>query len=651
MLRTALLDLSLSARQVLDSLNPIQAREPRPSRYVDRIVALQRIVQYWSARFGLDGASDVYLLSVAGFLSGSARGLRIDSVLQAIPEQRTRIAETGVDKGAVEWLISAMPDQPRPIVAALLLNGAYNEVLRRFPGDHSGCAQALLRTGRYRELVERYAKDRLVVGEALVLSGEYEKVLREYPDQPSACASALFRLGRYAECLDRFPFDGRYGLACAFQTSSLPRLLAVAEANPEALVAWYNALRWVPELYERYRAGGGMKYTVSAAYTYPGTLLDMGRPAEAAEISINPDIILYSLVRRGMNDSMLTFTDGNLSLKQEAWAARGDYDSILASPIATARTAETFMRTARIDVLKKQHPLRRTVAAELLLQLGRPHEVLRDYRDQPLQCAQALLALGLPDSVLRTYPGQWAVCNDALLAKGEFELSRSTYPEFYVAHAQALLAAGRNEDLARGAELSPRQRGLALARLGRFSDATLNGTVRKSDMEAVEVIHRIALEQWVRGQRIASRATRGSPRYFSFDRSWWHLRFDQFLLGAVLEALDGSPAQLDSTCARIMRDYPTHCARQIWHEAAWLSGTITDEQFLNQPHQLGVADRMAFLRAIRADLRGDRSAALQLYRQVSTLPRYPTAMDPMDIFESWNVRDFITWRLSNLRPQ
>jgi len=92
------------------------------------------------------------------------------------------------------------------------------------------------------------------------------------------------------------------------------------------------------------------------------------------------------------------------------------------------------------------------------------------------------------------------------------------------------------------------------------------------------------------------------PRFWSqtsYDR-----RFSHLLLEPVLMGLAGDTAGMRSRCRDLMTRYPYQTGRSLWHEAAWLAGEITDEQFLAQPLQYYARERLALFTAIRDDVRG-----------------------------------------------
>jgi tetratricopeptide (TPR) repeat protein len=607
-------------------------------------------VQYWAERFGINTRDDPFLVPLAHALAGASVGRPFDEVLRLLPQQRSALAADLANVLAVEWLTRNMPDQPASIISALGKAGAYLELLRRFPGNARARAQALYNLGRYDEVLQSHRQMRYEAGMSLARLGRYEEALREYPDQPAACAAALFRLGRYRACAEAYPYDSAYAFRSAWLSGTMPAFLRAVQANPDMQIVLYQtSLRWPAEEVREFESRG-MALTVNGNYNYPGAFTYLGRPEEAARHTISPDALAYTLLVRGLTDSVLSLAGNNLVVLRLARLERGDYAEVTQEGVMIDANVEALLRGGRVDEFLARFPLRRTAGANMLLWAGRYDEVTKRFADQRQQCAQALVALGRYDVVQRDYADCWRQCNDALLGEGRFEESRTRFPEFREEYTQALLAAGRYREVADSSEDQPLQRGIARVRLGRYSDALAPSCVRPLLLEESQIICHQALTHWINGERAKADAAFGTPRVFYFDQAWWHLRFEQFLLQPVLHALAGDRAALDSACVRIMRDHPTHFGRQLWHEAAWLSGAITDEQFLKQPHGRGVQDRLAFLKAVKADVEGRTQEARTGYEACRALPRYPRPLVPWDIFESWTVRGFVEWRATQLRP-
>lgn len=79
------------------------------------------------------------------------------------------------------------------------------------------------------------------------------------------------------------------------------------------------------------------------------------------------------------------------------------------------------------------------------------------------------------------------------------------------------------------------------------------------------------------------------------------------------------------------------CAGLLWHEAAYLAGKITDEQFLAQPADPWKKANLLFYKAVRHDCLED-AGALTLYRAYAALQSHVRERDPViDLFVRWRI--------------
>jgi hypothetical protein len=91
-------------------------------------------------------------------------------------------------------------------------------------------------------------------------------------------------------------------------------------------------------------------------------------------------------------------------------------------------------------------------------------------------------------------------------------------------------------------------------------------------------------------------------------------------------------------------------AQRAWHDAGFLSGTISEEKYRAQPYKVDLEDRWHLLRALRADLTGTKLPAVRTYRQCICPPSYhrDEAEGHEGVLESRTVQEFVTWRLAVL---
>jgi hypothetical protein len=76
----------------------------------------------------------------------------------------------------------------------------------------------------------------------------------------------------------------------------------------------------------------------------------------------------------------------------------------------------------------------------------------------------------------------------------------------------------------------------------------------------------------------------------------------------------------------------------------YLVGEVSEERFLSQPYGLRADRRLALLKALRADIRGQRQEALAGYRAIDWPVPYLTDRSH-DVGQTAVERELVRWRM------
>ncbi len=598
---------------------------------IERIMSEARRVQRWGTRFGAPLADNL-------FLTEAATELNSKYVLSA------------------EQLIKEFPHQRIAHVAALLREGAAGRVLEEYRDVPLAYAEALLSIGEYeRVLVEVPSEPRVAV-KALLKLGRYEELLRDYAGEHGECADALYRLGRLDEMTRRFPGqmqDIRVGLGHAAD------VLEALERDPVERARGLVGLLGRPEEALSLLRPLGPPYDLSVRVVQAQALCQQGRFAEVirrfGRSESMESVVADSYHALGRTRDICTIRPTHADDRCKAYLIRGMLDSAANQPMASAIDVICVLWLAgRTDVLLARFGERKPLRASLLLAERRVDSLTASYPGERALCARGLASVGRVDALLKDYSDQREVCIDALFAAGRAEEAIARFPESAPRYGAWLAENGSAAEALSRYGIHAWARAVALTHLGQYREALRRGHVEdltateEIEIAAIQAVHAAAKGDYRTADSIAH-----VPRTFGLH--WSQQRFSRQLLGPVLAGFSGHTG----TMKRELRVCAAHvsetCSKMLWHEALYLAGDISDEQFLAQPVQYLVAERLRFLDAILADIRGSSDTAVAAYRSLANAPIGPeTAMALANgtagilddsVLRSPALQYFVRWRL------
>jgi tetratricopeptide (TPR) repeat protein len=554
-----------------------------------------------------------------------------------------------------------------------------DDIIKRFPTVHSMQAVALNLCDQAEQVVDRFGADtsravRSEVAGALNTLGHYQQVLDNYVDQRPPTALALVRLGRYDAAVTLFPEQAdRYAEALA-KAGRFDQLLRECPGNAIATVPVSGALGVVDSLLKRPELDYGAVATllvgpagrpdsalqVMQAHGGPATtalfatqweaMAGVGRADEVLRrfdrVPVMSDVVADALVYLGRSQDVLARFPRMDKLVVRALIERGDLDGVASRcPRLVVGRVNVAWYQGRQEELLTAFPRRDSLCAAVLLSLGRNEEVLRRYPHIRGCCAEAQLALGNLNEVVARYPDQRGVCARAVYAKGLFADALRDYPESRPEYARRLLALGRYEEVV---QLFPDQLYLysvALSYLRRYSEIPLaSGLLRPAVRDRVDLRCLRGLQTWMNGQPRVADSLLAAPQVCYYV--WWEHHFSRFLLQPILHGLAGDTATLARGCRRLMEEQRFVYGQQLWYEAGYLIGKVSDADFLQQPVRFDAERRLRLLRAVRAELLGRPGEALKDYAAAAEWPERMTTDDLTlrNPFRTATVRQFIAWR-------
>jgi hypothetical protein len=189
--------------------------------------------------------------------------------------------------------------------------------------------------------------------------------------------------------------------------------------------------------------------------------------------------------------------------------------------------------------------------------------------------------------------------------------------------------------------------GVALSYLRRYDGIPFtSGLLRPGVRDRVDLRCLRGLQTWMDGQPHAADSLLAAPQVCYYV--WWEHHISRFLLQPVLHGLAGDTATLARACRRLMEEQRFVYGQQLWYEAAYLTGKVSEADFLQQPVRFDAERRLRLLRAVRAELTGRPGEALKDYVAAAQWPQRPIAdeLTVRDPFRTATVRQFIAWRRS-----
>jgi len=78
----------------------------------------------------------------------------------------------------------------------------------------------------------------------------------------------------------------------------------------------------------------------------------------------------------------------------------------------------------------------------------------------------------------------------------------------------------------------------------------------------------------------------------------------------------------------------------LYHSAAFISGKISEEEFLAQPYKLQLTSRLYLFKTMRPEYFKNPEFALIHYKKYLDMPLYKKALDPVaDLFVKWRIEE------------
>jgi hypothetical protein len=324
---------------------------------------------------------------------------------------------------------------------------------------------------------------------------------------------------------------------------------------------------------------------------------------------------------------------------------------LFADDAATAAIAAQALNTCgRWQELLDSRPRDRVLEAEALFALGQTRAVLERFADVPTIKSEALLRLG---QFARLKPGDH-LYERSLLLRGALAEALRAAPD----DPELLLAAGQPATVLEKPDTPPEFVATALRHLGRQEEALGLGDVlsllygghidraleRATSPELLRVVWSFrALNSFIAGDLGDYGRSREQLSKLPLSWRWRNVWFASQVLLPFLDWLGGEDSAM-SHAWRIARSQAVEvCYQSWWYFALLASGEIDATEFREQPMQLLLEARLAVGLAIRSELSGDQSAALQHYRRYLELAAQDRAFEPayddpvLDCFVGWRT--------------
>ncbi|NRA39830.1 MAG: hypothetical protein HRU15_16935, partial [Planctomycetes bacterium] len=304
-----------------------------------------------------------------------------------------------------------------------------------------------------------------------------------------------------------------------------------------------------------------------------------------------------------------------------------------------------------------------------LIATGEASRALILFPDQEVTVINALIAMGDYQDIVKNYPNQKISIAQALLSMGQYQRVLDEYADLPSSHLPALLALGRFEDAQKLYGSDPELDARILASQGKYQEIvdkypcekygeyavylrlgqaqahidyqkTLGVTETHSNNNMFDAYLSIALEQYINsGDRTAVDEMIDNTR--NMQKTGSSCTFSIYFLQSVLDHLEGKPEGLKEVLAKIRIEKKRMLAMHLWHEAGLLEGTLSVEDFMQQPSKDDIAFRSPFYQALHQDLYGDKKTALNLYRQTQQLAPHTYSVD-------LNIKKFVAYRIKEL---
>ena len=297
-------------------------------------------------------------------------------------------------------------------------------------------------------------------------------------------------------------------------------------------------------------------------------------------------------------------------------------------------------RTGRLDealALYGGHVTKETIVSSLHL-TGRYEEVLSSEPQFPEFSARALTALGRAEEAIARYP---AHCACAYLALRRYQelLERFPWdaPEPPIEVVYALHAQGKTRELK---NISPQRFWhWNVAQLYAGPQAILSAGNPEAYLWLPLAQCLVTLQALRDGNRPAAETTLRQIQGIRDPDLWWlgHGSAD-VIVASLLRGLLGDREHLRQDLEEIVAHHKFKDKQELWHDAAYLHGSITTAVYRRQPQQANLANRLTFIQAVAHDLKGRRTDAQCAYRTfIEGTQPYPETNLLRHAFAAWRL--------------
>jgi len=270
---------------------------------------------------------------------------------------------------------------------------------------------------------------------------------------------------------------------------------------------------------------------------------------------------------------------------------------------------------------------------------GRYEEVLASEPQFPALSAKALTALGRAEEAIERYPDH---CACAYLALGRYQELLDRCPcgggSPPVERVFALHALGKTQELK---EIYPQafwQWNVAQLYAGPQAILSARNPDAYLFLPLAQCL--VTLHALREGNRPAAETTLLQIQGIRDPDLWWvgHDSAD-VIIASLLRGLLGDREHLREDLQEIVAHHKFKAKQELWHDAAYLNGTITAAIYRRQPQQHDLAGRFTFIQAVARDLKGRRTDAQRAYRKFiqSTQP-YPQTNLLRHEFAAWRLQ-------------
>ena len=278
-----------------------------------------------------------------------------------------------------------------------------------------------------------------------------------------------------------------------------------------------------------------------------------------------------------------------------------------------------------------------TTVWETLLRAGEYAKVLALAADAPWIMVTALTQLGRAKEAIRRYPEH---CQEAYLALGLYQELLERWPAPSDHQIQALAALNRTQALRHYPKVDNWLWGLAQLQ----TDPANILHLPNADPQLYHLaLLGQALQQLSGGNPAAAAESLAKIPLVRSPHFWWPDRADtELVLTTVIRGLLGQREVMQAELTTL-RDQHQHTDHQVvWHNARFLLGDINAKQYLRQPCQARVEQRLALVSALDQDLKGSRRKAVQGYRAFADAYKNNLLSRPQ-------LRQFLAWRTTGAK--